>query len=74
MWKKLAQKYGIIFTFSYFGGFIVLVTLSARFGFDFPTFPGDLKYKFFYFPFTSSLAIAAFVTVLFEAYNMFRHV
>jgi len=70
-WRKLAQKYGLMFSISYGGAFFFLVTFYERFKFN--TFPGDILIgKSFYLPFTSSLAIAAFVVIIIELFKAFR--
>jgi len=72
--KKLLSVYGLRFGISYIAGFFLLVTFYGRFGF--PTFFGDILIKSggitLYLPFTSSLAIAAFVTIMIEAYFYFK--
>jgi len=69
--KSLLSKYGLLFGGSYFIAFFILISLSGRF--DLPTFPGDLKIgNLFYLPFTSSLAIAAFTTIMLEMYNVMK--
>jgi hypothetical protein len=74
-WKTLIKKYGVIFSLTYIGTFILLVTFYSRY--EFPTFPGDILINrggfFIYLPFTSSLASAAFVTILTEAYKVFKN-
>lgn len=76
--KKLLSKYGIIFTFSFFGAFILLVNIRWRFGSGTEsTVPGDFfvtlgKDRIVFLPFTSSLGAAALVTIMYEAYNIFK--
>lgn len=73
-WKTFLSKYGLIFSGAYLVGFIVLVTFYSKF--HFPTMPGDILIQndtfVFYLPLVSSAAIAAFTTVMYEAYKLFN--
>jgi len=73
------KSYGAIFFVSYFATFFVLVTLKNRFGANGTgegTLPGDVFIpigdKSIFFPFTSSLAAAAIITVMYQAYDFFK--
>lgn len=74
--KSFLKKYAPLFVGVYIGAFFLLVTFHSRF--DFPTLPGDILIQgaglTFYFPLVSSLGVAAFATVMFEAYKLFKHV
>lgn len=71
-WKTMMKKYGLMFFGTFILAFFLLITFDNRF--DFPTFFGDIRIgKSFYLPFGSSVATAAFVTVMFEAYKLFKH-
>lgn len=66
--KKLIRQYGAVFFGTYFIAFIVIITFKGRFKFG--TVPGDISIgENFYLPIASSLAIAAFVTVMLEFYK-----
>jgi hypothetical protein len=75
-WKPFFKKYGVMFVGVYFGSFVFLITFYNRF--EFPTFPGDILLSskklniLIYFPFASSLAIALFTVIMFEAYKVFK--
>lgn len=72
--KKFLARYGLKFAGIYVLGFIVLVTFAGRF--KATVFPGDILIQresfTIYFPFTSSLAIAVFVLIIFEVYKNIR--
>jgi len=66
--KKLMRQYGTIFFSTYLLAFIAIVTLKDRFKFG--VVPGDISIgENFYLPIISSLAIAAFVTIMIEFYK-----
>jgi hypothetical protein len=71
-WKRTVKKYGLIFGATYVGSFLALVIINSRFNIK-VTVPGDIKLgQSIYFPFVSSLAIAAFATIMLEAYKVFK--
>lgn len=76
--KRLMSKYGAIFTVSFFAVFIILVTLRQNFGSGTTSaIPGDIfinltNDKVIFLPFTSSLAAAGFVTVMYQAYTILK--
>jgi hypothetical protein len=76
--KKLMSKYGAIFSLSFFGAFFGLVTLRFRYGGEKieSGILGDMVFhlgeKTVFLPFTSSLALAAIITIMYEAYNIFK--
>ncbi len=74
--KSFLKKYAPLFVGVYIGSFFLLVTFYSRF--TFPTLPGDILIQgaglTFYLPLVSSFGVAAFVTVMFEAYKVFKHV
>ena len=70
-WKTLMKKYGILFFVSTILTFFLLITFDGRF--NFPNFVGDLRFGSVYLPFGSSLAAGAFITIMFEAYKIFKH-
>ena len=66
--QKLFKKHGAIFAGVYVFGFIVLVTLRPKFGF--PALPGDIVIgESIYIPIVGALAIAVFITIIFEVYK-----
>jgi len=67
------KKYGLVFGVSFFLSLITLIALNSQFNID-TTLPGDIKIgNFIYFPLTSSLAIASFITIMLEAYQVFKN-
>lgn len=72
-WKTMMKKYGLVFFGVFILTFFLLITFDNKF--SFPSFVGDIRIgKAFYLPFGSSIAAAFFVTILFEAYKLFKHV
>jgi hypothetical protein len=72
-WKTLMKRYGLMLFGVSILTFFIMITFDGRY--DFPTFFGDVRIgKAFYLPFGSSIATGLFVTILFEAYKMFKHV
>lgn len=66
--RKLINQYGIVFFGSYLLTFVILVALKGQL--ELGTVPGDISFgESFYLPITSSLAIAAFVTIIIEFYK-----
>jgi len=65
--KKLMRQYGALFFGTYFLAFTVLVTFKDKIAFG--HVPGDILIGSFYLPIVSSLAVAAFVTIMLEFYR-----
>ena len=71
-WKTMMKKYGLLFFGTFILVFFLLITFDGRF--DFPTVFGDIRIgRSFYLPFGSAIAAAFFVTIMFEAYKLFKH-